>query len=48
MTEPLMTQALQLLVVVAVGMALAFYGHVKGVREREKERRDQPAALPPR
>jgi hypothetical protein len=45
MTEPLMTQALQLLVVVAVGVALAFYGHFEGMREREKERRGQPATL---
>ena len=42
-----MTQALQLLVVIAVGVALAFYGHVEGVRERKKERQDRPAALPP-
>jgi hypothetical protein len=41
MTEPLMTQALQLLLVVLVGVALAFYGHFKGMRERGKERQAQ-------
>jgi hypothetical protein len=29
-----MTQALQLLTVVAVGAALALYGHFKGLKER--------------
>jgi hypothetical protein len=43
-----MTQALQLLVVVAVGAALALFGHVKGVKERKEERQDRPAALAPR
>jgi hypothetical protein len=35
-----MTQALQLLTVVAVGAALALYGHFKGRRERSTERTD--------
>jgi hypothetical protein len=33
-----MTQALQLLTVVAVGAALALYGHLKGRDERCRER----------
>jgi hypothetical protein len=33
-----MTQALQLLTVVAVGAALALYGHFEGKKERCKER----------
>ena len=35
-----MTQALQLLVVVFVGIGLAIYGHIKGSRERRADRRD--------
>jgi hypothetical protein len=36
---PAMTYALQLLTVIAVGLALACYGLAKGRREREAERR---------
>jgi uncharacterized protein HemX len=35
-----MTQAWQLLVVVAVGFGLAVYGHIKGRKERRNDRRD--------
>jgi hypothetical protein len=35
-----MTQALQLLTVVAVGAALALYGHFKGLKERLTEQSD--------
>jgi hypothetical protein len=43
-----MTQALQLLTVLAVGVGLAIYGHLKGVGERRAERRDprQPSLFP--
>jgi hypothetical protein len=43
-----MTQALQLLMVLAVGVGLAIYGHLQGVRERRAERRDprQPSLFP--
>ncbi|MGA9042872.1 MAG: hypothetical protein WB421_20250 [Terriglobales bacterium] len=53
MTQPLMTQALQLLTVVAVGFGLACYGLIQGRRERNAERqvaadpRQQPL-FPPR
>jgi hypothetical protein len=41
-------QALQLLVVVAVGVGLAIYGHIKGAREKRADRRDprQPSLFP--
>jgi len=39
-----MTQALQLLIVVAVGFALACYGRVKGRKEREADRHPQPTS----
>jgi hypothetical protein len=35
-----MTQALQLLLVVFVGIGLAVYGHIKGSRERRADGRD--------
>jgi hypothetical protein len=35
-----MTQALQLLLVVFVGIGLAIYGHIKGSRERRADCRD--------
>ena len=35
-----MTEALQLLVVLAVGAGLAIYGHYKGVSERRADRAD--------
>jgi hypothetical protein len=43
-----MTQALQLLAVVAVGAVLALYGHFKGREERSKDRNDprQQALFP--
>jgi len=39
-----MTHALQLLTVVAVGLALACYGLAKGRKEREAERRPLPSS----
>jgi hypothetical protein len=35
-----MIQALKLLMVVAVGVGLAVYGHIKGAKERQADRRD--------